>query len=100
MKKITKKEAIALFKANKEVYKLYSDNSEALIEDESDFDSKDFEYGIEEFNYYRSELNKIKTNSAYAPTLQITDHEGTKTKNMCINFESKDEIIRWLNSNF
>lgn len=43
---ITRGQAIDLFKNNKEVFKLYADDSEAVIEDELDFIDEYVMYGI------------------------------------------------------
>ena len=54
MKIITREQAIELFhNSDKEVYKIYQDDSESLIERESEFNKKPFVYGIEE------EINSI-----------------------------------------
>lgn len=55
---------------------------------------------MEKFNYYRSELENIDTKNQYAPTVQIKDANGNKTKNMDINEESAKELVVWLQNNF
>ena len=44
---ISKEKAIELFNSGKEVFKLYNDGSEALIEDELDFLDSEVTYGVE-----------------------------------------------------
>lgn len=44
---VSKEKAIELFESGKEVFKLYSDGSEALVEDELDFLDSEVTYGVE-----------------------------------------------------
>lgn len=44
---IERKKAIKLFESGKEVFKLYDDGSEALIDNELDFIDNEVVYGIE-----------------------------------------------------
>ena len=44
---ITTEEAKKRYSDNKEVYRLYDDDTEGLVEDESDFEDHDEEFGIE-----------------------------------------------------
>ncbi len=46
MKTITKKEAVKLFNKNKEVYVLYPDNTEALVEHQETFELLSAKDGI------------------------------------------------------
>lgn len=50
----------------------------------------------DDFNYYKSELNKINVNSEYAPKIQIVGGEGEKTKFITLNSESIPFIMKWL----
>ncbi|MFD1363147.1 hypothetical protein [Lentibacillus salinarum] len=50
MIKITKKEAIRRFTNDKEVYRLYDDETESLVEDVEEFENEafgDFDFGYE-----------------------------------------------------
>jgi len=53
-----------------------------------------------EKNYYSGELAKINTNSEFAPTIKITGSNGNQTKQLSINKESAEVLIKWLQNNF
>lgn len=51
------------------------------------------------YNYYKSELNKIKIDSEYSPKLQINDGStGAKTNWLSITRETLPVLIEWLQS--
>lgn len=47
-------------------------------------------------NYYKTQLEKLKIDSDYVPTIVITDCEGDKTKHLSLNDESIPVIIEFL----
>lgn len=49
--------------------------------------------------YYKDQLNKVKIDPIYAPTLKISSVTG-QTKWMDLNKESATEIVKWLTANF
>jgi len=51
------------------------------------------------FNYYKSELDRINFHCLYSPTVQFKDENGA-TKNMAVNQESAKEIIKKLKKEF
>lgn len=52
---------------------------------------------MKKFNYYKEQLDKIKlSQEGYFSTLIVSDDQGTKTKNLSINFESIPEIRKFL----
>ena len=51
-------------------------------------------------NYYQDQLNVIDTKNEYAPTIQIKDANGDKTKNMDLNEDSAKVLVVWLQNNF
>lgn len=55
---------------------------------------------IKKESYYTRELNKVQTNSDYAPTVQIVGANGERTKHLSINKESAKDLIKWLQDNF
>jgi hypothetical protein len=50
--------------------------------------------------YYKSQLNKIVTDSDWGATIQIRDSEGHQTNNLDLNKESVAELIKWLTKNY
>lgn len=53
------------------------------------------------YNYYKSELERINTESVYPPSVKIFNGEGgNDTKHMNINEESAKVLIEWLTNNF
>ena len=51
-------------------------------------------------SYYKRELEQIDTKNQYAPTVQIKDANGNKTKWLDINKESAQDLVVWLQNNF
>ena len=51
-------------------------------------------------NYYQKQLEVIDTKNEYAPTIQIKDANGDKTKWLDINKESAQDLVVWLQNNF
>lgn len=51
----------------------------------------------EVFNYYESELSKIKTDSTYPVTIKLIDGEGNQTKTLSLNAESIAELNKLFN---
>ena len=51
-------------------------------------------------NYYQKQLEVIDTKNEYAPTIQIKDANGDKTKNMDLNKDSAKVLVVWLQNNF
>lgn len=47
-------------------------------------------------SYYRSELDKLKSDSVFTNLIQITDSEGNKTKCLSLNVECIDEVLYYL----
>lgn len=54
------------------------------------------------FNYYKSELNKVKVGlTEYAPTIKVfANGNGENTKHMDLNKASARVLIDWLTKNF
>lgn len=54
------------------------------------------------YNYYQSELNKVKVGlTEYSPTIKVfANGNGDNTKNLDLNERSAKELINWLTKNF
>ena len=53
-----------------------------------------------EASYYTRELNKIQTNSDFAPTVKVFGADGQSTKHLSLNKESASDLVNWLKVNF
>jgi uncharacterized protein (UPF0333 family) len=54
---------------------------------------------MDEFNYYRTELEKINTKSEYPAQLKIKSESG-ETKWLSLNQESASEIVQFLTDKY
>ncbi len=54
------------------------------------------------YNYYKSELNKVKIGlTEYSPTIKVfANGNGENTKHLDLNERSAKELIKWLSANF
>jgi len=50
-----------------------------------------------EFNYYESQLSKLKPESEFPTSIKIFDGEGNQTNQMDLNAESIPVLIEFLN---
>ena len=51
---------------------------------------------LEQYDYYKEQLENINVHTDYAPTVKFQDSEGNQTKYMDLNYESIPVIVEWL----
>ena len=91
----TKKVLMILFLQMKKLHKLLKIAERKRIKERL----QRIDAGLEA-SYYTRELNKIQTNSDFAPTVKVFGADGQSTKHLSLNKESASDLVNWLKVNF